>query len=96
MKGKIILVPFPFTDLSAVKMHPALVLYEGRSDLVVAFISSKTPLYPDPLTVPVYPGDMEFRETGLKCASVIRLDKLATIDRGLVIGEVGDLPVSLR
>jgi mRNA interferase MazF len=40
MKGKIVLVPFPFTDLTATKLRPALVIYEGEKDIVVAFISS--------------------------------------------------------
>ncbi len=28
MKGKIVLVPFPFMDLTATKLRPALVIYE--------------------------------------------------------------------
>jgi mRNA interferase MazF len=43
MKGKIVLVPFPFTDLTAGKLRPALVIYEREKDVVMAFISSKIP-----------------------------------------------------
>jgi len=41
MKGKIVLVPFPFKDLTAAKLRPALIIHEGKEDVIVAFISSK-------------------------------------------------------
>ena len=41
MKGKIVAIPFPFTDLKGAKVRPALVIYEGHEDVIVAFISSK-------------------------------------------------------
>ncbi len=39
MKDKIVLIPFPFTDLTASKLRPALIIYEGDKDVIVAFIS---------------------------------------------------------
>lgn len=42
MKGKIVLIPFPFTDLTATKLRPALILHDGEKDVVAAFISSRT------------------------------------------------------
>lgn len=38
----------------------------------------------------------DFRITGLKVSSVIRLDKVATILRDLVIGEIGEIGGTLK
>jgi mRNA interferase MazF len=43
MKAKIILIHFPFTNLTDFKLRPALVIHESENDVVVAFISSKIP-----------------------------------------------------
>jgi mRNA interferase MazF len=96
MKGKIVLVPFPFTDLTASKYRPALVLYEGRNDLVVAFISSKVPINLSEADVLIAEKHEEFRKTGLKVSSVIKHDKTATILKSLVIGELGEVSPFLR
>src|SRR3989441_12389295 len=47
-QGDVVLVPFPFTDLSAIKQRPALVisptrLNNVRADLVLAAITSQIP-----------------------------------------------------
>jgi hypothetical protein len=39
-KGEIILITFPFTDLSGSKLRPALVLASDRDDVTVAFITT--------------------------------------------------------
>jgi len=79
VKGKIVLIPFPFTDLTAAKLRPAIVLFEGERDVVVAFISSRVPQRPTLTDIVVDEAHPEFEMTGLKTSSVIRLDKVATI-----------------
>ena len=96
MKGKIVLVPFPFTDLTSRKLRPALVLYEGKSDVVVAFISSKIPSKPSRLEVVIDRENKKFSDTGLKVSSVIRLDKVATVLKTMIIGEIGSVGPELR
>ena len=96
MKGKIVLVPFPFTDLTAAKLRPALVIYEGEEDVVVAFISSKVPPEPTEVDVLVTRKDTGFEKSGLKADSLIKLDKIATILKDLVVGELGELSEEWR
>ncbi|MBI2458219.1 MAG: type II toxin-antitoxin system PemK/MazF family toxin [candidate division NC10 bacterium] len=97
-KGDLILVPFPFTDLTAVKYRPAVILTPEPTgpDLVVAYLSSVIPSEPlPPAHLLVSPDHPEFRETGLKRASVIRVDKLMTVSRSRVRRRLGRLGPSL-
>ena len=72
-KWDIILVPFPFSDLSAIKRRPALVVsqdeYNKENDLVIAFITSQ-------LNVGYRWGDyrlIDWKEAGLPKPSLIRM-----------------------
>lgn len=38
-KGDIVLIPFPFSDLSGAKNRPAVILIETDEDITVAFIN---------------------------------------------------------
>jgi mRNA interferase MazF len=91
MKGRIVLVPFPFTDLTAAKLRPALILHEGKEDVVVAFISSKVQSKLYEADVLVSGKNAGFKGSGLKVDSLIKLDKIATILKDLVVGELGEL-----
>jgi mRNA interferase MazF len=87
--GSIVLVLFPFTDLSGAKRRPALVVSrdnDRRADLVVCFITSIPRAGPD-----MAPLDAD-TETGLKVPSVVRFDKVATLDRSVIAGKIGDAP----
>ncbi len=96
MKGKVVLVPFPFTDLTSKKLRPALVLHEGKDDVIVAFISSKIPPRPSVVDIIIERKNKEFPNTGLKVPSVIKLDKVATIMKDLIVGEIGFVEKELR
>lgn len=85
-KGDIILIPFPFTDLTGNKLRPALILAETSLDLTVSFIT--TQLQWQESTDLVLQPD---HKNGIKKPSLIRLSKLATIDRTLVVGKIGDI-----
>lgn len=85
-KGDIVLVPFPFTDLSSKKRRPALVLLSGDLDIVLAFITTKL-FYEEESSIVIESSEM----TGLKKQSLIRLDKLVTLDKELVIGKLGKI-----
>lgn len=91
MKGKIVLLPFPFTNLTITKKRPALVILERINDVVVVFISSKIPEILDESHILIKKNDSDFHITGLKVSSVIYLDKIATISKELVIGELGQI-----
>ena len=96
MKGKIVLIPFPFTDLTSTKLRPALVLFEGQKDVVVTFISSRIPRRPALTEIIINDTHPEFKLTGLKNSSVIRLDKVATISKDLILGEIGEIGDKLK
>ena len=95
MKAKIVLVHFPFTDLSGSKLRPALVIHEGEQDVIVAFISSKIPpsLQESDLLIPT--DHPSFLSTGLKISSVIKFDKIATLSKILLEGEIGEIQAGL-
>lgn len=85
-KGDIILLPFPFTDLSGSKVRPALTLYNGHHDVTVAFISSVNQVI-DITDISLIPD----QTNGLKRESVLRLHKIATIEKDIVLGKLGEL-----
>ncbi|MBM3933765.1 MAG: type II toxin-antitoxin system PemK/MazF family toxin [SAR202 cluster bacterium] len=97
MKGKIVLLPFPFDDLAANKVRPALCLTRpigANSHIVVAFITSKAPPDPQPSDIFIDPHMPGNEVSGLKVPSTVRLHRLMTISTSGVQRELGLIPVS--
>jgi mRNA interferase MazF len=85
-KGDIILIPFPFTDLSGNTNRPALVLVNGEMDVTLAFISTQLK-WKDETDIILKPSV----GNGLKKESLLRLSKIATIDKLLALGLLGKI-----
>ncbi|HYG36968.1 MAG TPA: type II toxin-antitoxin system PemK/MazF family toxin [Cytophagales bacterium] len=86
IKGDIVLVPFPFTNLTGSKNRPALILISGESDITVSFITTQLKWREDS-DIRIDPSE----ENGLKKTSLIRLSKLTTVEKDLIIGRLGSL-----
>ena len=84
----IVLVRFPFSDLSGSKLRPALVLgLPGRGDFVLCQITSNP--YADPLAIELAADD--FVEGSLQRVSYARPGKLFTAHQSLLHAQVGIL-----
>ena len=64
MKGDIVFVRFPYTDLTMAKPRPALVLHEENDEVVLAYISSRIPIIPSGTDVLVLRSEPFFEATG--------------------------------
>lgn len=96
MKGDIILIPFPFTDLTTSKIRPALVIAERDVDVVVAAISSIIPSDLGDHEVIIEDTHPEFNLTNLRKTSVVILDKIATIEKNKIKGKLGEVGTQLK
>ena len=86
VKGDVVVIPFPFSDLSQSKKRPALVLasLEG-DDAILCQITSKN--IKDNYAISV--DDADFESGGLKQASNIRPNRLFTADTHIVLYRIG-------
>jgi len=74
MKGKVVLVPFPFDDLTTTKVRPAICLTDAIGSyrhVVLAFVTSCTPTIILPTDIVLDPSQADFAEPGLRVQSTI-------------------------
>ena len=94
-RNRVVLVPFPFDDLTSTKVRPAVCLTDEigpHRHVVLAFITSRVPEPPSVTDVVLQPQDPEFGATGLRVASAIRLHRLMTVNVQLIRRTLGALP----
>ena len=91
--GDIVLIPFPFSELSEVKLRPAVVVTATKDkykDLVLCAVSSQVPASFLVTEVLLKPDSTN----GLRTESVIKVDRIFTLKSEKVIAKIGRLSSS--
>jgi len=93
------LVPFPFDDLSSVKVRPAVCLTEPigpHRHTVLAFITSAPSADLLESDLVLDPNEPDGARTGLRVVSTLRLHRLMTVSTTLIRRELGHLSPQAR
>jgi len=93
-EGQITLFKFPQTDQQEGKLRPALVLCKmpGRyDDWLICMISSQLHQRIQELDEIIAIKDLDFARSGLKSPSVIRVSRLAVVDKEILLGKLGEI-----
>ena len=93
-EGKVVLFRFPTTGMAEGKLRPALVVRKlpgPYDDWLVCMISSQVERAIEGFDEVMSTGDLDFADSGLKTDSVIRISRLAAVERGALVGAIGHI-----
>ena len=86
VKGDVVVIPFPFSDLTHAKRRPALVVSElSGDDLILCQITSQS--ISDQYAISLI--DEEFQSGSLKRKSNIRPNRIFTADTHIILYKIG-------
>lgn len=88
--GDIVLIPFPFAELTNKKVRPATVVCQTKDkykDLVLCAISSVVPITLTENEILLSPA----KTNGLRKDSVLKVDRIVTAKKQDVIAKIGKL-----
>ncbi|MCB0732464.1 MAG: type II toxin-antitoxin system PemK/MazF family toxin [Ignavibacteriae bacterium] len=87
-KGTVVLIRFPFSDLSQVKLRPALVLaLASRNDYILCQITSKS--YGDDKSEVLQINDV--KNGSLQKQSYVRYTKIFTANKSIIVSDIGKI-----
>lgn len=94
VKGEVVVIPFPFSDLSGSKRRPALVLADlPGDDIILCQITSQSSPK-DVFAIPLSGED--FISGSLPVASNIRPNRIFTADKNLIVKSAGQVSNALQ
>lgn len=88
VKGDVVVIPFPFSDLSQSKRRPALVIAPLQGDdVILCQLTSRT--IGDNYAIPV--DDKDFASGNLKQSGNIRPNRVFTADAHIILHRIGTI-----
>ncbi len=96
-EGQKILFRFPQTDQIVGKLRPALVLRKlpgPYNDWLICMVSSHLSREISVFDEIITPDDLDFKDSGFKVPSLIRISRLAVVDAGIFLGKLGQVDTS--
>ncbi len=88
VKGDVVVLEFPFSNLTQVKKRPSLIIKVPKGDdLIVCQITGKS--YEKSVEISIRKED--FAKGNLKVESYLRLDKIFSIEKSLIKYKIGSL-----
>ncbi|MFO7869994.1 MAG: type II toxin-antitoxin system PemK/MazF family toxin [Kiritimatiellia bacterium] len=99
-KWDVVLLSYPFTDLTGTKVRPAVVLSpdsenSAQDDGLFLLVTSNTARI-SRYDLVVDSGHKEFTKTGLRKSSALRINKLVTLKQTLIRRTLGKIGPELR
>jgi mRNA interferase MazF len=98
-RSKVVLVPFPFDDLTTAKVRPAVCLTDPigpHRHVILAFITSRIPADLLDTDLVLDSSRADFALTGLRGSSTLRLHRLMTVTAALIQREMGELSPGMQ
>ena len=92
--GKIALFQFPQTNQVHRQLRPALVLKRlpgPYDDWLVCMISTRLQHKIEGMDEIINPEDHDFKDSGLKSASLFRITRLAVVEKSILQGSIGKI-----
>ena len=93
-EGQITLFKFPQTNQAPGKLRPALVLRKipgPYDDWLICMVSSQLSQELPEFDAVIYENDSDFEQSGLKTPSVIRISRLAVVNKDILLGSIGNI-----
>lgn len=91
-QGDIILITFPFSELTQIKVRPAVLINftnDKYQDLILSAISSVVPSFLTETEIFLYPNNLN----NLRTNSIIKVDRIATLKNSSIITKLGSLSI---